>query len=253
MKPWMRFFNATPMPIYAPLQAICYQVRAQLACQSSTIHSVNTMVFITHFWKNVKLERMHVAGWALGVWWLMASAAWAQNATVDLVELRAERRDAALYLNVQLKLELGAAIEDALMKGLAVHFVAEAELMRDRWYWTDRKVGAAARYYRLAFQPLTRRWRLNVSQEPISGAGLAVSISQNFETLPEALDVIRRQSGWKVADVVDADAEVRQYVSYRFRLDMSQLPRPFQIAAGNQSDWALMVSRQLRLNNDSGR
>jgi len=152
-----------------------------------------------------------------------------------------------------MKLELGAAVEDALMKGLAVHFVAEAEVMRDRWYWTDRKVGAATRYYRLAFQPLTRRWRLNVSQEPISGTGLAGSISQNFDSLPEALDVIRRQSGWKVAEMPDTEAEARQYVSYRFRLDMSQLPRPFQIAAGNQSDWALMVSRQLRLTSDSGR
>ena len=46
-----------------------------------------------------------------------------------------ERQDSALILNAQLKLELGPAVEDALVKGLAVHFVADAELMRDRWYW----------------------------------------------------------------------------------------------------------------------
>jgi hypothetical protein len=94
---------------------------------------------------------------------------------------------------------------------------------------------------------LTRRWRLNVSSEPISGLGLAGSISQNFDTLPEALDVIRRQSGWKVADVAELDPEARQYLSYRFRLDTSQLPRPFQIAAGNQADWTLSAARQMRL------
>ena len=192
-----------------------------------------------------KLWRL--GGWVLGAWLLVVPSVWAQASVAELTELRAERREAALYLTAQIKLELGLAIEDALVKGLAVHFVAEAEVMRDRWYWYDRKIGTATRFYRLAFQPLTRRWRLNVSNEPMSGGGLAGSISQSFETLPEALDVIRRQSGWKVAEMADLDLEARQYIAYRFRLDTSQLPRPFQIAAGNQAEWALMVARQLRL------
>jgi hypothetical protein len=191
-----------------------------------------------------------LGGWVLGAWLLVVPSVWAQAPLPELAELRAERRDTALYLTAQIKLELGLAIEDALVKGLAVHFVAEAEVMRDRWYWYDRKIGTATRFYRLAFQPLTRRWRLNVSNEPMSGGGLAGSISQSFETLPEALDVIRRQSGWKVAEMADLDLEARQYIAYRFRLDTSQLPRPFQIAAGNQAEWALMVARQLRLTPD---
>lgn len=206
--------------------------------------------FITHCWKSAWVEPWRWCGWALGTWLFVTSSAWAQSSTAELTELRAERREAALYLTAQLKLELGPAVEDALVKGLAVHFVAEAEVLRDRWYWYDRKVGAATRYYRLAFQPLTRRWRLNVSNEPISGTGLAGSISQNFETLSEALDVVRRQSGWKVADMAELDAEARQYLTYRFRLDISQLPRPFQIAAGNQSEWNVSVARQLRLTAD---
>jgi Domain of unknown function (DUF4390) len=208
------------------------------------------MGFITHCWKSAWAELGRSGGWVLGAWLLFASSVWAQSAVTELTELRVERRDAALYLNAQLQLELGAAVEDALLKGLAVHFVAEAEVMRDRWYWYDRKLGMATRHYRLVFQPLTRRWRLNVSSEPISGAGLAGSISQSFETLPEALDVVRRQSGWKVADMTDIDPESRQYIVYRFRLDVSQLPRPFQIAAGNQADWTLAVVRQLRLTAD---
>jgi len=191
-----------------------------------------------------------MVGWVLGAWLLVASSAWAQTSVAELTELRAERREASLYLTAQLKLELAAAVEDALLKGFAVHFVAEAEVMRDRWYWYDRKIGTAVRYYRLAFQPLTRRWRLNVSSEPISGAGLAGSISQNFETLTEALNVIRRQSGWKVADMTELDLEARQYIAYRFRLDISQLPRPFQIAAGSQAEWTLAVAKQIRLTAD---
>jgi hypothetical protein len=205
------------------------------------------MGFITHCWKSALAKLWRLGGWVLGAWLLVVPSVWAQAPLPELAELRAERRDTALYLTAQIKLELGLAIEDALVKGLAVHFVAEAEVMRDRWYWYDRKIGTATRFYRLAFQPLTRRWRLNVSNEPMSGGGLAGSISQSFETLPEALDVIRRQSGWKVAEMADLDLEARQYIAYRFRLDTSQLPRPFQIAAGNQAEWALMVARQLRL------
>jgi hypothetical protein len=208
------------------------------------------MGFITHCWKSAKVEPRRWGSWVLWAWLLLASSAWAQSSVAELIELRPERRDAALYLTAQLKLELAPAVEDALIKGLAVHFVAEAELMRDRWYWSDRKVGAASRYYRLAFQPLTRRWRLNVSNEPISSAGLAGSISQSFENLADALAVIRRQSAWKIAEMSDVQPDTRQYINYRFWLDMSQLPRPFQIAAGNQTEWSLSVARQIRLTAD---
>jgi hypothetical protein len=208
------------------------------------------MGFITHCWKSAGAELWRGLGWVLGVWLLISSAAWAQTSVAELTELRTERRDAALYLTAQLKLELAPSVEDALIKGLAVHFVAEAEVMRGRWYWYDRKVGAASRYYRLAFQPLTRRWRLNVSNEPLSGTGLAGSISQSFETLGDALAVIGRQSGWKIAEISDISLGAGQYISYRFWLDFSQLPRPFQIAAGNQAEWSLNVAKQMRMTSD---
>ena len=208
------------------------------------------MGFITHCWKSVLAETWRLLAWAVGAWLLAASCAWAQNSMLELVELHAERRETDLVLTAQLKLELGQSVEDALVKGLAVHFIAETEVMRNRWYWYDKKMVHRTRFYRLAFQPLTRRWRLNVSNEPLSGAGLAGSIAQNFETLPEALDVIRRQSGWKVADTKDLDLDSRQYIVYKFSLDTSQLPRPFQIATGNQTEWNLVVERQLRLSKD---
>ena len=169
------------------------------------------------------------------------------RAAADLEQLRVERQDAALLLQAQLRLELGPAVEEALTKGVALHFVAEAEILRDRWYWYDRKINQVSRYYRLAYQPLTRQWRLQVSGEPIYAGGASSSLAQSFESLQAALDVIRRQSGWKVADMADLDPEARQHLIYRFRLDMSQLPRPFLIGAGNQSDWNLNLSRQLRI------
>ena len=214
------------------------------------MHWVNTTVFITHCWRRIGIELGAWLARALLMAMLGLGSAWAQTSSVELTELMPVRKDNALLLNAQLKLELGPAVEDALIKGLAVHFVAEAEVLRERWYWTDKKTGAASRYYRLAFQPLTRRWRLNVSSEPISGTGLAGSISQNFETLAEALSVIRRQSAWKITDAQSLGPDARQRLRYEFRLDVTQLPRPFQIAAGNQADWNLQVIKTLRLSDE---
>jgi len=208
------------------------------------------MGFITHCWKSAGFDLGRRCRWLLAACWLACAPVWAQTSTAELTELKVERQDGSLLLHAQLKLELGPAVEDALIKGLAVHFVAEAEVMRDRWYWYDRKLGTAMRYYRLAYQPLTRRWRLNVSNEPIAHSGVTSSLSQNFESLSEALSVIRRQTSWKVADMADIDPDARQYVSYRFKLDVSQLPRPFQIAAGNQADWRLEIARNVRLTAD---
>ena len=212
--------------------------------------SVSMTGFITHCWKRLRhnLERVGRGLLALALAGLAAHAL----AAVDLEQMRVERQDSGLLLHVNLRLDLGPAVEEALTKGVAIHFVAEADLMRDRWYWYDRKVSQVSRYYRLAFQPLTRQWRLQVSSEPISSGGTGSSLAQSFDSLQAALDVIRRQSGWKLAEATDLEPDARQHVLYRFRLDMSQLPRPFQIAAGNQADWNLNLSRQLRIAPEAG-
>ena len=214
------------------------------------------MGFITHCCKSVFEQLTQQAcGWLrLCVLCLLGlSNAWAQTPPLELTELRVERVDNAIVLSTNVRMELGPAVEDALLKGVAVHFVSEAVIMRDRWYWTDRRVAAAARYYRLAYQPLTRRWRLTISNEAIGGSGNAGNLSQQFETLPEALSAIRRNLNWKVADAADIDPDARFSLNFQFRMDNTQLPRPFQITAGGQNDWNLALSRNLRLSSDLGR
>lgn len=225
---------------------------------------VNTMAFITHCctsrlpddagrgWPRRDLSRLH-ALLALALL-MFASLSWAQatasavtTSSVELTELRLDRADKTVVLNTAMRLELGSALEDALLKGVAIHFVAQIDLYRDRWYWSDERVVTAARYYRLVYQPLTRRWRLNTSREPLSSSALGNSLSQNFDSLTEALALVRRVYGWPVTEVAELSRGQRYNLRYQFRLDVNQLPRPFQISTETQSDWNLGVSRELRL------
>lgn len=173
--------------------------------------------------------------------------AYAEGNPVEITQLKVERADDGLFLTAQVRLDLPSIMEDALNKGVALYFVAEAELLRDRWYWYDRRLTVASKYIRLAYQPLTRRWRMNVSPEPIGNAGLGVSISQNFESLNDAMQALQRQVRWRIADATLLDGDSRHYVEFRFRLDMSQLPRPFQIGVVGNSEWNLSATRTYRL------
>jgi hypothetical protein len=162
-------------------------------------------------------------------------------------DLRLEQADDGVYLTAQVQFELPPLVEEVLEKGIAVYFVAEAELYRERWYWTDLKVAQAARYMRLAYQPLSRRWRLNVSPVPITNAGFGVSLNQNFDTLADALDGVRRVGRLRLGDIVEIGDEATHPVTFRFRLDTSQLPRPFQLGAVGQTDWNISVEKSARL------
>lgn len=182
---------------------------------------------------------------ALCIWMLLAWAGPAKAAEVS--QMRLERSEESVYLSANVRFELPPVVEDALLKGIPMFFVAEADIYRDRWYWYDKRITTATRTMRLAFQPLTRRWRLNILAGAISVTGLRASLSQNYDSLSEAMTAIQRISRWRIADAAEIDATSRHNLEFRFRLDLSQLPRPFQIGVAGQRDWAIAAedSRQL--------
>lgn len=171
----------------------------------------------------------------------------ADSVPVELSALELERTEEGLFLSVHIKFDLPSVVDDVLRKGIPVFFVAEAELRRDRWYWTDKRITVTSRHMRLAYQPLLRRWRLQVAATPIGNNGLGVTLSQNFESLEDALSSIQRFSRWKIAGASDLEPDARHNVDFQFRLDVSQLPRPFQIGALGQSDWSMSASRNLKV------
>lgn len=181
--------------------------------------------------------------------WLWAPAT-SLAAPTEVTQLRAERAEDGVYLSAVVRFELAPLVEDALRKGIAVFFVVEADIYRDRWYWTDPRVASAVRTMRLAYQPLTGRWRVNIVSGVIaSSAGLRATLNQNYDTLAEALSAIQRLSRWKIAEATELELDASYTLDLNFRLDLSQLPRPFQIGVAGQRDWAVsaQVKDRLRL------
>jgi len=207
---------------------------------------VITTVFITHCWRRARAELSALLVCALfGA--LQPLPLHAQPARVEITQMDLGRSGEGVDLAATVTFELPSAVQDALYKGLPLIFVQEAEVYRERWYWLDKRVGGAQRHMRLVFQPLIRRWRLTIGTGLASNSGAGVALAQTFDTLDEALAVIRRVSGWRIANVGDLEARTPHRFDFRFRLDVTQLPRPLQIGALGESDWVLAVSASKRL------
>jgi hypothetical protein len=153
---------------------------------------------------------------------------------IELAQLATRKSDDGLELSFATRFELSRAAEDALHKGVPLYFVAEATVLRNRWYWRDARAAHAERTWRLAWQSLTRQYR-------ISTGGL----HQSFATLDEALNVLRGLSAWRIAEPRDIEDSGSHYLEFSYRLDVTQLPRPMQI--GLQSGFALSVEQKRNL------
>ena len=177
---------------------------------------------------------------------IAAGQARADASVTEITQFRLERSADALQLSTSIRLELSSTVEDALLKGVPVFFVAEADVFQERWYWADKKVMSAQRHFRLIYQPLTRRWRLSVSSGMIVSSGTGLALSQIFESLEEAMAAIGRISLWTIGPVAELSEGARHRVEFRFRLDVSQLPRPLQIGVLGQSDWIMQTANSQR-------
>ena len=184
------------------------------------------MVSITPCCRKINLLR-----WFSAVAALCCGVALATTEGIYVKSAELARVGSEYHLEANFEVGLTATLEDALNKGLPLHFDVEFELIYPRWYtlylW-NKSVVELEQHYRLSYNALTRQYRLRFG-----------ALHQNFDTLNDALALLGRL---RPRFVVDADAldEGRVYeAAIRMRLDVSQLPKPFQINALASRDWNL--------------
>jgi hypothetical protein len=154
--------------------------------------------------------------------------AWA--AEIDIVDPQISAGEDGYVLSADFRFELNPRLEEAVSKGVVLHFVTEFELSRARWYWLDENLVSRSQTYRLSYHALTRQYRLSTG-----------GLHQSFQTLSEATKVLSRLRNWSVIDKNDKSVRPGEAyaASLRLRLDVTQLPRPFQISALGNKDWSL--------------
>jgi len=149
---------------------------------------------------------------------VFAAAALAEEIEVRDVALR--RVEDGLALDADFAFELTPRLADVVANGVPLYFSVEFELTRRRWYWFDETAATQRLQLRLSYHALSRHYRLS--------SGL---LQQNFASLEEALNVLKRVRNWLVADrsvrLADADYDA----AVRMRLDTTLLPKPFQLSA----------------------
>jgi hypothetical protein len=155
---------------------------------------------------------------------------------VELATFKTSRSEGGLNLEFVARVTLPKTVEDALRSGVTVYFVAEAQLLRNRWYWRDERVSRVQRSWRVVYQPLTERWRVGL-----------LGVNQTYASLAEALTAASSSSGWRLAELGQIDNDKAYTVEFSYRLDASQLPGPMQLGLGGQGDWAVGVSRVIKV------
>ena len=124
--------------------------------------------------------------------------------------------------------EARAADATFMRAALTLYFVHEFRLYKERWYWIDKATIRCRFMIRLAFDPLTRRYRLSYN-------GLSLS----FDTLEQALPYIKNIRRWRVGPS-NAVRNAEDYAAeLRFYLDTDKLPKPMQVVNTGSSDWTL--------------
>jgi hypothetical protein len=135
------------------------------------------------------------------------------------------------YLSANFELDLNPTLEEALNRGVPLHFVVEFELILPRWYtlylWNRRVAGYEQRY-RLSYNALTRQYRVSLG-----------ALHQSFDTLEEALALVGRFTRRRMFSTDELGVGKVYEAQIRMRLDTGQLPKPFQIDAIGSRDWNL--------------
>ncbi len=162
-------------------------------------------------------------------WLFAASCARAGEIEVRDASLRAA--DEGVVLNADFDFDLSARQLEAVSNGVPLYFVIEFDLTRKRWYWFAENTVSRRMQVRLSYHALSRHYRLSTGV-----------VQQSFTSLEEALAVLRKVRNWLVIERNVPLGDYSYEAAVRMRLDISLLPKPFQVNAIATSDWRLESS-----------
>ena len=195
---------------------------------------ISMMDFFTRYYK----KQFSFLSIALLVW-LFATTANAAGITVNKAAVR--ESDDGYHLTASYDINLTMVMQQALSRGITLHFIGEFSLTRPRWYGMDEEVFQSEQSIKLSYNVLTRQYRISRG-----------SLLQNFASFEDAINILSRQTSLVIPpDLIKKDegyfsyfsewikTEGNYFAAARLSLDTAQLPKLLQVNALTDSDWTL--------------
>jgi Domain of unknown function (DUF4390) len=168
--------------------------------------------------------------------WLASPLALAQSSLVgNAAQLIPNANATGWDLQADFKIELPTRLAD-LARSTPLYFVLDWRMSRPRWYWRDQRLAQGQLYWRFSHNPLTQQWRVSSATSPNISEG---RFAQTFNSLDAALNNLRKIRRDSLVQSSELQANEKYELAVRLRLDTTQLPKPFQINAITNNDWAL--------------
>lgn len=160
---------------------------------------------------------------------LLLPAVFCRAASIDVTQAGIEKTENSYRIQTGYKIELNQHLKDVLIHGVPLYFTEDLTITHKRWYWFDKTVVDEHRTTRIAYNVLTDQYH-------VATDGL---LQRSFESLQQALDVITHPARWTIEDESVLEPHVDYKISVKLALDVSKLPKPFQVNAINDRDWRL--------------
>lgn len=162
---------------------------------------------------------------------LCCVGSWAEGIVVR--EAKVFAGDDGYFVNAEFDLELTPALEEALSRGVPLTFQVSLDVIEPRWYWFDKEVATLRQERRISFNPLTRAYRFSIG-----------SLYLSFNSLQDALQSLTRLNRVRIGGPGSLRKGGHYEARLQMKLDVAQLPKPFQVDALSSNDWNL-TSRPL--------
>lgn len=136
--------------------------------------------------------------------------------------------DDAFNLRANFGINLNPTLEEALKRGVSLSFTTEFELTRKRWYWMDETIFETSWNTKLSYNALTRQYHLSYG-----------ALYQHFDNLNDALQLLGSVRNRQTINKTAVKKGNGYIARIRMSLDLSKLPKPFQINALASNEWDL--------------
>ena len=137
--------------------------------------------------------------------------------------------DDGYSLAADFNINFNTHLEEAVNKGIILYFSVDFELTRSRWYWFDEHIIRRSKTFQISYHSLmTRQYRLSTG-----------ALYQSYATLEEALRAMSRLRNWQVLEKGEIKSDQVYLAGLRMSLDLTQMPKTFQVSALSNKDWNL--------------